>query len=109
MARYLGELTCREFARTYMITVTSLRLGRLVLEEDVADRDLDLMWLDLRDAARAFAGALKRDQSSSVQWTQRWAVYHICAPIKNPKFLISGASQIGYQPQHNFQSDKRIP
>jgi len=109
MARYLGELTCREFARTYMITVTSLRLGRLVLEEDVADRDLDLMWLDLRDAARAFAGALKRDQSSSVQWTQRWAVYHIGAPIKNPKFLISGASQIGYQPQHNFQSDKRIP
>ena len=109
MTRYLGELTCREFARTYMVTVTSLRLGKLVWEEDVAGQDLDLMWLDLRDAARAFQGALERDQSSSVQWTQRWAVYHICAPIENRKFLISQASQIGYQPQHDFQSEKRIP
>ena len=104
MTRYLGELTCREFARTYMVTVTSLRLGKLVLEEDVADQDLDLMWLDFRDAAQAFQGALRRDQSSSVQWTQRWAVYHICAPLENPKFLISQAGQIGYQPQHNFQN-----
>ena len=104
LTRYLGVLTCREFARTYLITVTSLRLGKLVLEEDVADQDLDLMWLDFRDAAQAFQGALRRDQSSSVQWTQRWAVYHICAPLENPKFLISQAGQIGYQPQHNFQN-----
>jgi nucleoside-diphosphate-sugar epimerase len=35
MSRYLGELTCREFARENLITVTALRLGRLVLEEEV--------------------------------------------------------------------------
>ena len=107
LTRYLGELTCREFARTYLITVTSLRLGKMVLEEEVVDQALDLMWLDFRDAARAFQGALRRDQSSSVQWTQRWAVYHICAPIDNSKFLISQAGQIGYHPQHNFQREKR--
>ena len=108
LTRYLGELTCREFARSYLVTVTSLRLGKLVLEEEVVDQALDLMWLDLRDAARAFQGALQRDQSFSVQWTQRWAVYHICAPFDNPKFLISQAGQIGYHPQHNFQREKRI-
>ena len=108
LTRYLGELTCREFARSYLVTVTSLRLGKLVLEEEVVDQAPDLMWLDLRDAARAFQGALQRDQSFSVQWTQRWAVYHICAPFDNPKFLISQAGQIGYHPQHNFQREKRI-
>ena len=108
LTRYLGELTCREFARSYLVTVTSLRLGKLVLEEEVVDQAPDLMWLDFRDAARAFQGALQRDQSSSVQWTQRWAVYHICAPFDNPKFLISQAGQIGYHPQHNFQRGMRI-
>lgn len=34
MSRYLGELTCREFARDYMVSVTVLRLGKLVLEEE---------------------------------------------------------------------------
>lgn len=105
MARYLGELTCREFARDHMITVTALRLGKLVLEEDVAAREQDLMWVDLRDAAQAFRGALRRDRSSSIKWVGRWAVYHICAPISNPKFLITQAEAIGYQPKHDFKRD----
>ena len=32
LARYLGEITCREFAREYPISVTALRLGKLVRE-----------------------------------------------------------------------------
>ena len=35
LARYLGEMTCREFAREHPITVTALRLGKLVREEEV--------------------------------------------------------------------------
>ena len=54
LARYLGEITCREFAREYPITVTALRLGKLVREEEVAGRERDLMWVDIRDAAQAF-------------------------------------------------------
>jgi len=104
MAKYLGELTCREFARDYMVTVTCLRLGELVLEEEVSGKPRNLVWLDLRDAAQAFRCALSRDNSSSVWWVDRWAIYHICADVPNPKFLIDNAARIGYKPTHNFQA-----
>ena len=82
LARYLGEMTCREFAREYPITVTALRLGKLVREEEVAGRERDLMWVDIRDAAQAFCAALARDASASLNWVPRWAVYHIAAPSR---------------------------
>ena len=104
MTRYLGELTAREFAREHLVTITGLRLGELVLEEAVQRETPSLAWLDIRDAAGAFRCALNRDSSSSAWWTQRWAVYHICADIPNPKFLIDQARGIGYQPAHDFQS-----
>ena len=65
LARYLGEITCREFARAYPISVTALRLGKLVREEEVAERERDLMWVDIRDAAQAFCAALARNASAS--------------------------------------------
>ena len=104
MTKYLGELTAREFAREHLVTVTGLRLGELVLEEAVQRETPSLAWLDIRDAAGAFRCALNRDSSSSAWWTQRWAVYHICADIPNPKFLIDQARGIGYQPAHDFQN-----
>lgn len=102
MSRYLGELVCREFAREYMISVTALRLGRLVLEEEVNDQESDLMWVDIRDAAQAFSCALQRDTSDSMPWTRRWGLFHICAPIPNAKYLIEPARGMGYAPQHHF-------
>lgn len=102
MSRYLGELTCREFARDHMISITVLRLGKLVLEEEVQEGKPDLMWVDIRDAAQAFSCALERDTSASVHWTERWGVFHICAPIPNPKYLIQSAVGTGYTPQHHF-------
>ena len=103
LARYLGEMTCREFAREYPITVTALRLGKLVREEEVAGRELDLMWVDIRDAAQAFCAALARDASASLNWVPRWAVYHIVAPIAHPKFLLDRAKSMGYRPQREFR------
>ncbi len=103
LARYLGEITCREFAREHPITVTALRLGKLVWEEEVAGRERDLMWVDIRDAARAFCAALARDASASLNWVPRWAVYHIAAPIAHPKFLLDRAKSMGYQPQREFR------
>lgn len=108
MTRYLGELTCREFARDYPVTVTALRLGKLVMEEDVVNQQPDLMWVDLRDAAVAFRGALKREASTEIQWTRRWAVYHICAAFPNPKYLIGHAAAIGYKSEHNFHNDRLV-
>ena len=104
MTKYLGELTAREFARDHLVTATGLRLGELVLEEAVQGETPNLAWLDIRDAAGAFRCVLNRDNSNSASWTQRWAIYHICADIPNPKFLINQARGIGYQPTHDFQS-----
>ena len=103
LARYLGEITCREFAREYPISVTALRLGKLVREEEVAGRERDLMWVDIRDAAQAFCAALARDASASLDWVPRWAVYHIAAPLAHPKFLLDRAKSMGYRPQREFR------
>ena len=103
LARYLGEITCREFAREYPITVTALRLGKLVREEEVVGRERDLMWVDIRDAAQAFCAALARDASASLNWVPRWAVCHIAAPIAHPKFLLDQAKSMGYRPQREFR------
>lgn len=105
MSRYLGEQTAREFARDHMVSVTGLRLGKLVREEDVAGQTPDLLWLDYRDAAQAFGIALEMDASDQVWWTARWALYHICADIPNPKYLINQARRIGYAPTHNFEAN----
>ena len=106
LARYLGEMTCREFAREHPITVTALRLGKLVREEEVAGQECDLMWVDIRDAAQAFCAALARDASASLNWVPRWAVYHIAAPLAHPKFLLDRAKSMGYQPQREFRGAK---
>jgi nucleoside-diphosphate-sugar epimerase len=103
MSNYLGELVCREFAWDYRLTATSLRLGRLVEEEETEGLEPDPLWLDLRDAALAFQCALRLDRSDEVAWSRRWSVYHICADIPNPRCLIDRARSIGYEPVHNFQ------
>ncbi len=105
MSRYLGEHTAREFARDYMVTITGLRLGMLVSENEVSNQNPDLLWLDYRDAAQAFRLALERDASDEVWWTRRWAIYHICADLENPKYLIDQARTIGYKPIHNFAAN----
>ncbi|MDA0747594.1 MAG: NAD(P)-dependent oxidoreductase [bacterium] len=107
LTRYLGELAAREFARDHLVAVTALRLGTLVLEEEVAGQSPDLMWLDLRDAARAFALALNREASSEVYFRRRWAVHHICAQIPNGKYLVgsNGWNALeGFQSEHNFEA-----
>ncbi len=107
LAQYLGEVVCREFARDYAFTATALRLGRLVWEEDLVGGKLDLLWLDIRDAASAFVQAIERDDSDSLNWVVRWAVYHICAPVPNAKFLIGRAEGMGYAPKRDLQVGAR--
>ena len=104
MAPYLAERVCQEFARAHPVTVTVLRLGELVLEEEVVGTGNDLMWLDVRDAVRAIGWALDRDASSDVWWTRRYALYHICAAIPNAKFLTAQAAAKGFEPRHNFET-----
>ena len=104
MSNYLGELGCREFAMAHRLTATAVRLGTLVLEEDVLGQPPDLAWLDLRDAAQAFEGPLAIDNSDEVSWVRRWSVIHACADLAHPKYLIDVARRHGFRPEHNFQA-----
>jgi nucleoside-diphosphate-sugar epimerase len=103
MSRYFGEQVAREFARDCPVSVTALRLGRLVEENQALGEPPDLMWLDYRDAARAFRCALSRDTSGEVHWTDRFHVYHVCAEHPNGKYLIGPLKSIGFEPKHNFE------
>lgn len=107
LTRYLGEMTAREFAREFPVAVTVLRLGKLIDQEQAPAQDPDLMWVDYRDAARAFRLSLNRDAQSELKWNRRFALHHICADIPNPKYLVGqiGGFQLrGFRPQHNFEA-----
>ena len=101
LARYLGELTCREFARDFLVGVTALRLGTIALEEEVVGQPPDLTWLDRRDAVRSFCSALERDTSDHPNWSRRWGLFHVCATPPNPKYVHNRVAPIA-EPQHHF-------
>lgn len=102
-APYLTESVAREFARDHAVTVTCLRLGTLADADTSTEAASDLSAVDPRDAAQAVSRALERDSSDNLNWTRRWAIYHIAADHPNPRFLISRAKQrLGYKPAHSF-------
>ena len=105
MARYLGELTCREFARDFLVGVTALRLGTIAIEEEVIGQAPDLTWLDLRDAVRAFQGALAnlvaRNPAARPNWSGRWQLVHVSATPPNPKYVSDRMRQV-VEPEHTF-------
>lgn len=103
LSQHLAEQVTREFARVNPVSVTVLRLGRLIREEDVAPGTTpDLMWCDPRDAAAAVGQAVSLDRSDQLNWQSRWAVVHVCSQPPHPQFLLDGARRLGWEPQHNF-------
>ena len=106
MAKYLGELVCREFARENDIIVICLRLGKVVHEEEVRGKSFDPMWLDIKDAARAFLMALGRDvKHPRFNTRSQFNIFHIQADNPNARFSVAKAKQnLSYQPKYDFSS-----
>lgn len=103
MAKYLGELVCRGFARESDTIVVCLRLGKIICEEEVQGRPFDPMWVDVRDAAQAFSLAL----TASVQ-RSRLNVFHISSDNPDARFPVSKAKKgLSYQPKHDFREVSR--
>lgn len=101
LSRYLGELVCKEFARDFLVGVTALRLGTLANEDAVVGDTPDLQWLDMRDAVRAFVGALDRETEDNPNWSRRWGLFHVCATPPNPKYVSDRLAQI-VDVEHHF-------
>lgn len=81
MARYLGEFTCREFAREGSVRVTCLRLGTL----DGAGTDA----LTMADAVRAIAKVLALTTSGP-----RWQILHLQSDVPNARFPTARAKEV---------------
>lgn len=101
LAKYLGEVVCREFARDRKIRAIALRLGKVVKFAATAGKPFDPMWVDEEDVAHAVARAVAvtpRDNHQGVgSW---WSVLHIGSDSPNARFSVAGAkSVLNYQPK----------
>ncbi len=76
LGKYLGEFTCREFAREHSVRVTCLRLGEVGGDGDAA--------LSVTDAVRAIASALTIDGPM-------WRVLHVQSEVENARFPVDQA------------------
>ena len=79
MARYLGEFTCREFAREHSVRVTCLRFGDIDGDGDTA--------LTIEDAVKAIEKAL-------LTRGPMWQVLHVQSDVENARFPTNQAKQI---------------
>lgn len=71
MSRYLGEFTCREFAREHSVRVTVLRFGDVDCEGDMA--------LSIDDAVNAIGKALVTDGPM-------WRILHVQSEVETARF-----------------------
>lgn len=96
LAKHLGELVCREFAREHKLNVAVLRIGKLARAEEVMGRPVDPLWVDGRDVAQAVSRALMVE-------TGRWAIFHIQSASPHAHFSAATAQRVlGYTPEHDF-------
>lgn len=101
LADYLGEFTCREFAREEKLAVVVLRLGRMRRTEQGGDPSPDPLALDPRDAVEAVALALDAVLAKPSR-LGLWSVFHILSAVPGSHFSWAKAQRVlGYRPQFN--------
>lgn len=99
---YLGEFTCREFAREAKLNVIVLRMGNIMWSEALGDGHLDRLWVDPRDVAHAVSRAAATLLNTDPPPFGRWSVFHIQADTPRARFSVDTAKRLlGYRPQHD--------
>lgn len=102
LSHYLGEFTCREFAREGRLSVVVLRLGTVVRAEELAGRPFDPLWVDQRDAVEAVWLALAALEGDASRKLGPWSVFHIQSDSPRARFSVDKAKKLlGYKPQFN--------
>ncbi len=114
LAKYLGEYTCREFAREEKIQVIVLRIGKVVKAAAVKGQTVDPLWVEEREVAQAVAGALDVELSDHAQGVERWRIFHVQSEFPGARFPVGGAKgALGYQPwfkpQRREAAGKGVP
>lgn len=97
MTLYLAERMGFQFAVATQLEVVCLRLGKVVLEEDVAGQPFDPDWVDRRDVAQACAQAVSEPIS------YRYQIFHVAANTQSSRWRLDNALvNLKYKPTHFF-------
>ncbi len=104
LSNYLGEFTCREFAREGKLDVIVLRLGNVVSAEALEEETSNSAWTDPRDVAQAVSCALTKLLADRTAIRGHWSVFHVLSHSPSSRFPIRKARRIlGYHPDFGGQ------
>jgi nucleoside-diphosphate-sugar epimerase len=99
LSDYLGEFTCREFARQGKLNAIVLRLGNVASAEAWGEEASRSAWVDPRDVAQAVAGALTKLLADGSAIGGRWSIFHVRSRSPRSRFPIERARKgLGYRP-----------
>ncbi|MDA0838886.1 MAG: NAD(P)-dependent oxidoreductase [Planctomycetota bacterium] len=102
LAHFLVERMAYQFAIESRLEVISLRVSKMVIEEEVGGQEFDPDWVDLRDVAQAAEMAL------DFKLSDRYRIFHIAANTFGSRWEVGHAvHSLRYRPEHDFGSDLR--
>lgn len=100
LPHYLGEFTCREFARPGKLQVVVLRVGSVVSAEASGEQLSQAAWVDPRDVAQAVSCALQKLLADSPAIGGNWSVFHVLSRADSARIPIRKARRVlGYRPE----------
>jgi len=103
LSHFLGEVTCREFAREGKLDVVVLRLGNVVRAETAAGKAFDPLWVDQRDVTQAVSLVLESPAVENDSGLGRWSVFHILSASPRARFSVARAKRaLKYGPRFNW-------
>jgi hypothetical protein len=104
LSDYLGEFTCREFAREGRLKVIVLRLGNVASAEALGEEASNSAWVDPRDVTQAVSCALAKLLADWTAIGGQWSVFHVLSHSPSSRFPIRKARTIlGYRPNFGGQ------
>jgi len=104
LGAHLAEFTAREFAHSNALDVAVLRLGHVVLSEEVAEQAYDPMWVDQRDAARAVDLFLQKRETLDLHRPRSYQVFHLQSVSDRARFSSEHiCNALEFQPHYSFE------
>jgi len=104
LGTHLTEFVAREFAHSNALNVTLLRLGHLIKEKEVRDKEYDPMWLDESDAAEAISKLID-EGVSRIPAEIPYRILHLQSVSKLSRFSSERiCNLLEFVPQQKFES-----
>jgi nucleoside-diphosphate-sugar epimerase len=98
LPEYLGEFTCREFARQQSLSVIVLRLGEVRRADEPAEKPISSCWVHPRDVTQAIRHALAALLAGAGPRVGNWSIFHIQVESPRARFSVGKAKRVlGYQ------------